>query len=160
MSNQKEKEDFMKRAIELSRIHMENLEGGPFGAVIVKEGKIIAEGWNQVLDTKNPIAHAEVMAIQKASQKLQSFHLKGCEIYTSCLPCPMCLGAIYWSQIDKIYYAATSIDAHNIGFSDDELYKELKLPKEERKIPYEQLLHKEAVEVFHAFENKADKILY
>ena len=150
----------MRRAIELSEIHMKKAQGGPFGAVIVKDEKIIAEGWNQVLATKNPIAHAEIMAIQKASQILQSFHLNDCEIYSSCFPCPMCLGAIYWSRIRKIYFAATSMDAHSIGFSDDELYKELKLPKEAKKVSCEQVLHKEALKVFKAWENKPDKILY
>ena len=114
----------MGRAIELSRIHMRSGEGGPFGAVIVKDGRIISEGYNEVISSKDPTAHAEIMAIRKATFKLDTFHLAGCEIYTSCEPCPMCLAAIYWARVEKIYFANTAEDARNIGFDDQFFYQE------------------------------------
>jgi len=113
----KKNEDFMRKAIELSVKNVEN-GGGPFGAVIVKDGEIIAQGFNQVTRTNDPTAHAEVLAIREASKKLNTFDLSGCEIYTSCEPCPMCLGAIYWAHIDKVYYGNNKVDAKNIGFDD------------------------------------------
>lgn len=150
----------MKRAIELSREHMEAGHGGPFGAVIVKDGKIIAEGWNQVLATNDPTAHAEVTAIRKACATVKNFDLEGAEIYTSCEPCPMCLSAIYWARIGKIYYANTRKDAADIEFDDDFIYQEIPKPIEQRTIPMEQLMNKEAIEVFKEWEKKADKTLY
>lgn len=152
--------DFMKRAIELSRTHMNQNEGGPFGAVIVKDGKIISEGWNQVSSTNDPTAHAEVQAIRKASQDLKSFDLSGAEIYTSCEPCPMCLSAIYWARLDKIYYANTRQDAAQIDFDDDFIYQEIPKPIEGRKIPMNQTSRDEALTVFKEWENKKDKTPY
>ena len=152
--------DFMKRAIELSREHMNQNHGGPFGAVIVKDGKIISEGWNQVVSTNDPTAHAEVQAIRKASQTLKNFDLSGAEIYTSCEPCPMCLSAIYWARIEKIYYANTRQDAAEIDFDDDFIYQEVPKPITQRKIPMSQLLHDEAVEVFEEWQKKSDKTPY
>jgi len=154
------KKEFMKRAIELSREHMQKNHGGPFGAVIVKDGKIISEGWNQVFSINDPTAHAEVQAIRKAAQNIQNFDLTGAEIYTSCEPCPMCLSAIYWARISKIYYANTRKDAADIDFDDDFIYQEVPKPIEQRKIPMEQVLRPEAQEVFQEWQKKTDKIQY
>lgn len=150
---------FMKRAISLS---IKNIDkgGGPFGAVIVKEGKIIATGANRVTCNNDPTAHAEVMAIRKASKKLGSYDLSGCEIYTSCEPCPMCLGAIYWAHIDRIYYGNTKTDAATIGFDDSFIYDELDLKKEDRKIQIIQKMPEKAIEAFRYWDNKTDKTIY
>ncbi len=152
--------DFMKKAIDLSHEHMTAGHGGPFGAVIVKDGKIISEGWNQVLSTNDPTAHAEVQAIRKASQNLGCFDLSGAEIYTSCEPCPMCLAAIYWARLDKIYYANTRKDAADIDFDDDFIYQEVPKPIEQRKITMTQISHDEALKVFKAWTAKGDRTLY
>lgn len=152
--------EFMKRAIELSREHMNQNHGGPFGAVVVKDGKIISEGWNQVFSTNDPTAHAEVQAIRKAASALSSFELTGAEIYTSCEPCPMCLSAIYWARIEKIYYANTRKDAADINFDDDFIYQEVPKAIEDRKIPMKQLLRDPANVVFQEWQKKADKTLY
>lgn len=150
----------MRRAIELSQLNMQQDKGGPFGAVIVKDSQIIGEGWNKVTSSNDPTAHAEVVAIRNAAELLNNFQLTGCEIYTSCEPCPMCLAAIYWARIDKIYYANTKTDAAHINFDDDFLYQELAKPKEQRKICSEQLLQNEALEVFKQWQAKTDKIPY
>jgi tRNA(Arg) A34 adenosine deaminase TadA len=152
--------DFMKKAIELSREHMNRNDGGPFGAVIVKDGKIISEGWNQVSSTNDPTAHAEVQAIRKAAQNLKNFDLSGAEIYTSCEPCPMCLSAIYWARIGKIYYANTRKDAADISFDDDFIYQEVPKPIDKRKIPMAQLSHDDALQVFKEWQSKTDKTSY
>lgn len=150
---------YMRKAIELS---IENVEagGGPFGAVIVKDGKIIARGQNQVTTKFDPTAHAEIEAIREACQSIQDFDLTGAEIYTSCEPCPMCLSAIYWARISKIYYGNTKKDAAKINFDDDFLYQEI--PKEiaQRKIPTSQVLHEEAIVAFQNWEKKTDKKPY
>lgn len=151
---------FMKRAIELSRIHMHNGEGGPFGAVIVKDGKIVGEGWNQVTSTNDPTAHAEVVAIRNACRELKTFDLTGAELYTSCEPCPMCLAASYWARISRIYFGNTREDAAQIEFDDDFIYTEIPKKHDERKIPMQQMLREEAFEVFKEWEVKADKIKY
>ena len=150
----------MHRAIELSNEKMESNEGGPFGAVVVKDGEIIAEGWNCVTSSNDPTAHAEVQAIRKACEKLNDFSLAGCTIYTSCEPCPMCLAAIYWSRLDKIYYANTRQDAADIKFDDEFLYSEIGKGIEDRQIPMEQLGRDEAIEVFKAWDQKTDKTEY
>ena len=150
----------MKRAIQISMEKMEAGEGGPFGAVIVKDGLILAEGWNQVTSTHDPTAHAEIVAIRRASQKLGHFHLAGCEIYTTCEPCPMCLAAVYWAHIDKIYYANTRSDAADIQFDDQFLYDEMNKEIHQRKIPMQQMMREEAQLVFKAWQLKADKIHY
>lgn len=155
-----QKKDFMKKAIDLSREHMQAGHGGPFGAVIVKDGKIISEGWNQVFSINDPTAHAEVQAIRKACQSIKNFDLSGAEIYTSCEPCPMCLSAIYWARIEKIYYANTRKDAANIDFDDDFIYQEIPKDIQDRKIPMEHMMNDEALKVFKEWENKADKIEY
>lgn len=152
-------EKMMRKAIRLS---IESVEsgGGPFGAVIVKDGKEIASGVNQVTKLKDPTAHAEVTVIRIAAQKLDDFNLSGCEIYTSCEPCPMCLSAIYWARIDKIYYANTKTDAKNIGFDDSFIYQQLELPEDKRSIPVMQVMRNEAIRAFEIWNCKEDKINY
>tara|TARA_B100001540_G_C15620587_1_gene557429 strand:- start:193 stop:666 length:474 start_codon:yes stop_codon:yes gene_type:complete len=150
---------YMLRAIELS-LKSVNSDGGPFGCVIVKNNSIIAEGSNQVTKNNDPTAHAEIVTIRNACKKLNSFDLKGTQIYTSCEPCPMCLSAIYWAHIDKIYYGNTRIDAAKIGFNDNFIYEELILEIKNRKIPLEQINQKEAKIAFKEWELKPDKIEY
>ena len=150
----------MIRAIELSREGMNKNAGGPFGAVIVRDGKIIGEGWNMVTSKNDPTAHAEVSAIRKACKKIKNFDLAGCEIYTSCEPCPMCLAAIYWARIDKIYYANSKRDAAKIDFDDAFFYKELNRPKNKRHIPVKQLMRKDALRVFEEWKEKGDRVEY
>ena len=151
---------FMKIATDEAAIGSENNEGGPFGAVISKNGVIIAQGHNEVLKTNDPTAHAEVEAIREACKAISSFELKGAEIYTSCEPCPMCLSAIYWARIDRIYYANNRKDAAKIQFDDDFLYQEIPKDISERKIPMAEMLRSEAQAVFSAWEQKKDKIQY
>lgn len=153
------KEDFMRKAIELSIENVKN-GGGPFGAVIVKDGEIVATGVNRVTANHDPTAHAEVSAIRAACQKLGTFDLSGCEIYTSCEPCPMCLGAIYWAHLDKIYYGNNKTDAARIGFDDSFIYDELALERKNRNKAMEELLPDEAIAAFRAWEEKADKVEY
>ncbi|MCP9611440.1 nucleoside deaminase [Coprobacter tertius] len=153
------KNDFMREAIAISIANVDN-GGGPFGAVIVKNNEIIARGANRVTADNDPTAHAEVSAIRKAAEKLGTFDLSGCEIYTSCEPCPMCLGAIYWARLDKMYYANTKTDAKNIGFDDSFIYDELDLKPADRHLPSETLLHDEAIKAFEKWENKCDKTEY
>lgn len=153
------KEELMRKAIELSIKSVRN-GGGPFGAVIAREGEIIAEGSNGVTIYNDPTAHAEVTAIRKACEKLGSFDLTGCEIYTSCEPCPMCLGAIYWAHLDKIYYANNRKDAANIGFDDDFIYQEIEVKPQYRKKPSEILMREEGLEAFRIWNKKTDKIEY
>ena len=153
-------EQFMKRAIELSRKNLETGAGGPFGAVIVKDGVIIGEGHNKVTSTNDPTAHAEVTAIRDACKNLSQFDLSGSVIYTSCEPCPMCLAAIYWARIEKIFYANTRKDAADIKFDDDFIYEEIPKDISQRKIPMQQCCHSDALKVFNEWENKVDKIPY
>ncbi|MDO9186048.1 MAG: nucleoside deaminase [Bacteroidia bacterium] len=155
-----EKENFMREAIRLSIDNMRAGNGGPFGAIIVKDGKIIARGYNKVTSTNDPTAHAEVVAIREACKTLNSFQLAGCEIYTSCEPCPMCLGAIYWARPDKMYFANTKTDAAAIGFDDQFIYDEIELNVSERHLPTEQLLQNEALVAFQEWQQKTDKIEY
>lgn len=152
-------EELMREAISLSD---ENIKdgGGPFGAVIAKEGKIIATGVNRVTANNDPTAHAEVSAIRNACDKLGTFDLSGCEIYSSCEPCPMCLGAIYWAHIDKIYYGNNKNDAKEIGFDDSFIYDELALPRNHRHLPMEKMLSNEAIHTFKAWQSKIDKTEY
>ncbi len=149
----------MRKAIELSIKSVRN-GGGPFGAVIAREGEIIAEGSNGVTIYNDPTAHAEVTAIRKACEKLGTFDLTGCEIYTSCEPCPMCLGAIYWAHLDKIYYANDRKDAADIGFDDDFIYQEIEVKPQYRKKPSEILMREEGLEAFRIWNKKTDKIEY
>ena len=152
-------EEYMREAIRLS---IENIKqgGGPFGAVIVKDGQIISTGTNRVTATCDPTAHAEVSAIRQAAKTLNSFDLSGCDIYTSCEPCPMCLGAIYWAHIDRMFYGNTKTDAKNIGFDDSFIYDEIDLRIEDRRLKAQQLLPEEAIKAFQAWENDTDKTPY
>ena len=150
----------MHEAIRLSREKMLAGNGGPFGAVVVKNSKVIGRGWNRVTSTNDPTAHAEVTAIREACQTLGDFRLAGCELYTSCEPCPMCLAAIYWARIDRVFYAGTRADAADAGFDDDFLYREIPLPIEARKLPMTALLRAEAQKVFSEWKAKPDKVPY
>jgi guanine deaminase len=151
---------FMARAIQLSLDNVLSGQGGPFGAVVVKGGSIIAEGVNRVTATNDPTAHAEVVAIREACSKLASFELKDCEIYTSCEPCPMCLGAIYWARIARIYFGNLAADASTIGFDDSFIYHEFGRPFPQRSIPMVQMMREEALAAFRAWQEKANKIPY
>jgi tRNA(Arg) A34 adenosine deaminase TadA len=149
----------MRKAIRLS-LQSVAKGGGPFGAVVVKDGKEIASGCNQVTTKIDPTAHAEITAIRNAARKLKNFDLSGCEIYTSCEPCPMCLAAIYWARIDKIYYANTKADAKSIGFDDSFIYDQLQLPEDKRSIGITKMMRNEAIEAFEIWKNKENKIKY
>lgn len=151
---------FMKEAIRLALENVESGSGGPFGAVIVKNEKIIATGVNQVTSNNDPTAHAEIVAIRKACEALNSFQLTGCEIYSSCEPCPMCLGAIYWARPDKLYFACTRVDAAQHGFDDEFIYKELNIAIELRSIPTHQLMRDEALAVFKKWDASDKKVAY
>lgn len=151
--------EYMMKAIELSKNSVAN-GGGPFGAVIVKDGNIVAEGSNCVTLNNDPTAHAEVTTIRKACTALNTFDLSGCEIYTSCEPCPMCLSAIYWARIERIYYGCDKVDAKDIGFDDSFIYEQIELKPEFRSIPSSQILHTEALEAFKMWTDKDDKVEY
>lgn len=151
---------FMARAIELARIGVEQNLGGPFGCVVVKDGQIIGEGNNRVTSTNDPSAHAEVIAIREACKSLKSFQLDGCTVYTSCEPCPMCLGAIYWARPAKVLYACTRDDAAAIGFDDEFIYEELEKAISEREMVLLNLMREEALAVFNEWSAKPDKIEY
>jgi len=154
------KENFMRKAIELSINNVKNNNGGPFGAVVVKDGKIIATGANCVTSHNDPTAHAEVMAIRNACKELNSFQLDDCEIYTSCEPCPMCLGAIYWARPKAIYYGNSKKDAANINFDDQFIYDELGLDLHQRKLKIEQMLSNEAILAFELWQSNVEKTEY
>src|SRR5436309_8923707 len=151
---------FMARAIQLSLDNVLSGQGGPFGAVIVKDSKIIAEGVNRVTIDNDPTAHAEIVVIRKACARLNSFTLKDCEIYTSCEPCPMCLGAIYWAHLSRIYFATHATDASTVGFDDLLIYREITQPYSTRRIPMIQMMREEALAAFRAWEEKPNKISY
>jgi guanine deaminase len=151
---------FMARAIQLSIDNVTSGLGGPFGAVVVKDAIIVAEGANQVTSTNDPTAHAEVIAIRGACKKLGVFDLQDCEIYTSCEPCPMCLGAIYWARVSRVYFANAAADASRIGFDDSLIYREIEQPHSKRKIPMIQMMREEALAAFRAWENKINKVEY
>jgi tRNA(Arg) A34 adenosine deaminase TadA len=153
-------ERFMREAIRLSGVKMRQGGGGPFGAVIVQGEKIIGRGWNRVTVVNDPTAHAEVNAIRAACRRRKSFSLAGCEIYTSCEPCPMCLAAIYWARLNKVYFANTRQDAARAGFDDDWIYREVGCPISDRKIPLQQLLQPEAGKIFAEWVALPEKITY
>lgn len=153
-------EKFMREAIRLSLENIDSKMGGPFGAVIVKDGEIISKGVNGVTTLNDPTAHAEVTAIREAAKKLNNYNLTGCVIYTSCEPCPMCLSAIYWARLDAVYYANTKKDAAEINFDDKFIYDELDLPLEKRKISMTQLLRGEAIEAFNKWDKDPHKLEY
>lgn len=153
------KDELMRKAIELSVNNVEN-GGGPFGAVIARDGEIIATGVNRVTSNNDPTAHAEVSAIRNAAAALGTFDLSDCEIYSSCEPCPMCLGAIYWARLKKLYFANNKTDAKNIGFDDSFIYDELALPLEKRKLSSEEMMRNEAIKAFEMWNQKPDKVEY
>jgi guanine deaminase len=151
---------FMSRAIELSIENVHSGRGGPFGAVVVKGGKVIAEGVNCVTAVNDPTAHAEVVAIREACKKLGVFELRDCELYTSCEPCPMCLGAIYWARPARVYFGNTAADASEAGFDDSFIYDEIPRPFSQRKIPMIQMMRDEAIEAFRAWQRQPNKVRY
>ena len=153
-------QEFLRQAIRLSREKMEANQGGPFGAVVVRDSQIIGTGWNRVTSTNDPTAHAEVEAIRDACRRLNTFSLEGCELYSSCEPCPLCLAAVYWSRLDRVYYAATCDDAEIAGFDDRSFYDELRKPANLRSIPLQQALREEAVDVLKSWSAKVDKTPY
>lgn len=150
----------MREAIRLSLKKMRDNEGGPFGAVVVRGGRIVGRGWNQVTSANDPTAHAEVTAIREACKRLKTFQLSDCDLYTSCEPCPMCLSAVYWARIRRLYYANTRKDAAHIGFDDDLIYREVALPIRRRNLPMKQLLRDEAIRAFKEWSAKPDKVDY
>lgn len=154
------KQKFMREAIRLSLLKMRQNQGGPFGAVVVQGSRIVGRGWNQVTSSNDPTAHAEVVAIRDACQRLKTFKLDDCDLYTSCEPCPMCLSAIYWARIRNLYYGNTRKDAARIEFDDDFLYREVALPIRRRQLVMKQLLHEEALAAFKEWQAKPDKIRY
>jgi guanine deaminase len=154
------KNPFMREAIRVSIQMMRRGKGGPFGAIVVRKGKIIGKGWNQVTSTNDPTAHAEIVAIREACRRLKTFRLDDCELYTSCEPCPMCLSAIYWARFKKVFYANTRRDAADIDFDDDFIYTEVSRPISERKLVMKQIMRKEALAAFEEWQAKADKIKY
>jgi tRNA(Arg) A34 adenosine deaminase TadA len=151
---------FMQEAGRLALEGMNSNQGGPFGAVIVKDNKIIGRGFNQVLATNDPTAHAEVVAIRHACRELNYFHLQGCQIYTTCEPCPMCLSALYWARVDHIFYGANRQDAQAIGFDDAFFYQEIVKTINDRQVPMEPLLREEILDIFNQWLNKSDKTIY
>lgn len=153
-------EKYMQMAIDLSREGMEAGKGGPFGCVIVKDGEVIGKGYNRVASSHDPTAHAEIIAIRDACERLQSSQLEGCELYTSCEPCPMCIGAIYWARPAKVFFANDKQEAAEAGFDDHFIYKEIELPLEDRQIPMVQMQLEDARQVFREWLNKEDKPLY
>lgn len=153
-------ERFMREAIRLSFEKMRAGAGGPFGAVVVCQGKIVGRGWNRVTSANDPTAHAEIMAIRGACKRLKKFQLKDCDLYTSCEPCPMCLSAIYWARIKSVYYGNTRRDAARIAFDDDFIYREVALPMRRRALLMKPLLRAEAQAVFKAWQEKPDKVIY
>ena len=155
-----EDRQFMSRAVELAKMGVEMNLGGPFGCVVAKDGLIVGEGSNRVTSTNDPTAHAEIIAIRDACERLDTFQLDGCTIYTSCEPCPMCLGAIYWARPEKVFYACTREDAANIGFDDDFIYQELEKSNDKREMVMLNLMRDEALELFHSWAAKTDKIEY
>ena len=153
-------QEFMHEAVTEALKGLRNNEGGPFGCVIVKEGKIVGRGNNKVTSNNDPTAHAEIIAIRDACQHLDTFQLEGCIIYTSCEPCPMCFGAIYWARPDNVYYGCSQQDAAHIGFDDELIYKEIELPFSQRSIPFEQVARDIALEPFQKWDQKKDKTSY
>lgn len=153
-------ESWMEKAISLALENVREGRGGPFAALVAKDGRLVGSGTNLVTATNDPTAHAELVAIREACRALRSFQLTGCEIYTTCEPCPMCMGAIYWARPARLYYASTRGDAARIGFDDAYIYEQLRLPAAERAIPMAQVLREEAIAVFEEWERKQDRVMY
>ena len=152
--------DFMRRAIALGLENVRTGRGGPFAALVVKDGRVVAEGANRVTTTNDPTAHAEVVAIREACRKLGDFQLAGCDLYTTCEPCPMCLGAIYWARSARVFYACVAADAAAVGFDDAFIYKELNRAHAERRVPMQQLLREESLTIFALWQQQEKKTLY
>ena len=152
--------ELMREAIRMSVKNVQSGKGGPFAAIIVRAGKVVGRGTNRVTSTNDPTAHAEVVAIRQACKKLRSFQLTGCEMYTTCEPCPMCLGAIYWARPDRVYFGNTRSDAARIGFDDEFIYSELTMRLSDRKIPMVRILAEEAAEAFEEWRKRSDKVKY
>jgi len=150
----------MREAIDLSMRRMRRGAGGPFGAVVIRRGEVIARGWNRVTSSNDPTAHAEIVAIRGACRRLETFHLGDCDLYTSCEPCPMCLSAIYWAHVRKVFYGATRHDAAAIDFDDDFIYREIARPVGRRRVRMKQLMRAEALEAFDEWKRKEDKVPY
>lgn len=150
----------MREAIRISIAKMRRNDGGPFGAVVVRRGEIVGRGWNQVTSTNDPTAHAEIMAIREACRRLKTFHLRDCDLYSSCEPCPMCLSAIYWARLRSVCFGATRKDAARIAFDDDMIYREVARPPGKRKLVMKQLLRDEALTAFAEWQRKPDKVQY
>lgn len=159
MEQQEQHRQWMQQAIDLANESVAR-GGGPFGAIIVRDGEVVARGTNSVTLLNDPTAHAEVQAIRAACQKLNTFHLTGCVVYTSCEPCPMCLSALYWAGVERIYFANTRDDAASIGFDDSLIYDQIPLPPTRRRIPAEQLMRREALATFRLWQTKVDKVEY
>ncbi|MEQ1472338.1 MAG: nucleoside deaminase [Candidatus Acidiferrum sp.] len=153
-------EEFMRRAIALALENVRSAQGGPFGALIVKDGRVLAEGVNRVTVTNDPTAHSEIVAIREACRALKNFQLTGCDLYTTCEPCPMCLGAIYWARPARVFYACVAADAAAAGFDDAVIYEELRRPLSERRLPMKQLLREEALEIFSQWNRQTNKSAY
>jgi guanine deaminase len=153
-------EELMRRAIVLALENIRNAQGGPFGALVVKDGRVLAEGVNRVTATNDPTAHSEIVAIREACRALGNFQLTGCDLYTTCEPCPMCLGAIYWARPARVFYACVAADAAAAGFDDALIYEELARPFAERRLPMKQLLREEALEIFSQWNRQANKTAY
>jgi tRNA(Arg) A34 adenosine deaminase TadA len=160
MSSTTSSEKFMRQAIALALENVRSGEGGPFAALIVKDEQVIAKGTNRVTSTNDPTAHAEVVAIREACQVLRNFQLEGCELYSTCEPCPMCLGAIYWARPSRIFYASSAAEAAAAGFDDQFIYEEMKLPAEKRRIPITQMLREESLSIFAAWAKQPNKLAY
>jgi guanine deaminase len=153
-------EEFMRRAIALALENIRSAQGGPFGALIVKDGRVLAEGTNRVTTTNDPTAHSEIVAIREACRTLGTFQLSGCDLYTTCEPCPMCLGAIYWARPARVFYACVAADAAAAGFDDAFVYEEFRRPLSKRRLPMTQLLRGEALEIFSQWNASANKTPY
>jgi guanine deaminase len=153
-------DEFMRRAIALALENIRSAQGGPFGALIVKDGRVLAEGANRVTATNDPTAHSEIVAIREACRVLGSFQLTGCDLYTTCEPCPMCLGAIYWARPARVFYACVAADAAAAGFDDALIYEELARPLSERRLPMKQMLREEALEIFPRWNRQGNKTAY
>lgn len=160
MMRDEQKQEFMNEAIRLAEMNMDVTHGGPFGCVIVKEGRIIASACNEVLRTYDPTAHAEIVAIRRACEVLNSYQLTECEIFSSCEPCPMCLGAIYWSRPAKVYYAASRKDAETAGFDDNHIYQEVTVPDQNRTIPFEQIMPEKVIKLFQQWVRLKQDVKY
>ena len=153
-------EEFILHALNLAEVNAQSLRGGPFGAVVVQNGQIVAEGVNRVLQDHDPSAHAEIVALRAAGERLQQWHLEGCTLYTSCEPCPMCLGAAYWAHVDRIVFAADRHDAARVGFDDETLYREFQLPADRRRIPFQRLKAERGKEVLEGWYALEDRVPY